>query len=105
MNNYTELVSICKRIAQEIGTMMEVKDYLQFGWSRITFMTDKFGGSYMGVNFNHNTLEAVFCLCAYEGQKVDGIVALVDRVREEKAKMEAARDLEAVYAHINEEYY
>ncbi len=53
--NYTEVVKICTQIACDFRTIVEVKNYPEYRWASICFMTDKFGGVYSILHFSHDT--------------------------------------------------
>ncbi len=97
-------VSICKEIANNLQTMCEVKEYTEYGWAAIAFMTDKFGGTYINLHYDLQTNEIVNWYGHKNARKIEDISFLSDFVRDEMNKELKARDLSAVCDMINAEY-
>ena len=55
INSFNELANICKIIAVGYNTMCEIKEYPQYDFAQICYMTDKFGGTYTILHYDYGT--------------------------------------------------
>lgn len=102
--NFNELTNICKNIASELHTMVEVDDYKEYGWAAIAFMTDKFGGTYINLHFDHKTGEVINWYGHKNARKVETVDQLKMMVKYYMKKELKARDLDGLYDFINSQY-
>ena len=102
--NFNELTNVCKNLASDLHTMVEVSDYTEYGWSAISFMTDKFGGTYVNLHFDHKTGEVVNWYGSKKARKVESIDQLKMMVKYYMKKMLKARDMKALSDFINSQY-
>lgn len=101
---FDKFVSLCQEIAREEDTMIEVKDYPKFGWAAISFMTDRFGGVYVHLHFDHKTRDIVNWYGHDGAVQLESVEQLKNLVRTEKEKLLKVRDLNKVYEMVNAEY-
>ena len=100
--NFNELTNICKNIASDLHTMVEIDDYKEYGWAAIAFMTDKFGGTYINLHFDHKTGEVIYDAIsgAYAGATIDEkysnakITAVVDGATGNLVKLTVEFDID-----------
>ena len=106
MTNMTfeNFVSVCKEIANNLQTICEVKEYPEYGWAAIAFMTDKFGGTYINLHYDFQTNEIVNWYGHKDAREIKDISFLSYFVKNEMEKEMKARDLNAVYNMVNAEY-
>ena len=101
--NFNEFTNICKNIANDLNTMVEVKDYSKHGWAQVVFMTDKFGGTYAIFHFDTNTNEVKM-----QGLVKDTVIRNEEQLRMTVKfnlnKMLENRDITEIYERINDEY-
>ena len=99
-----EIIAKAEQVATKLNTMIEVRDYTEYGdWTSISFMTDKFGGTYVHINLNNETLRMINWFGRPEQTEVDPDF-LEELVRVELAKALKERDLDAIYDQVNAEY-
>ncbi len=101
---FKKFVILCQEIAREQNTMMEVKDYPQYGWASVAFMTDKFGGVYVSLHYDHKTRDVVNWFGHDGAVQLESVEQLKNLVKTEKEKLLQVRDLNKVYAMVNAEY-
>lgn len=102
--NFNELTNTCKNIAKELETMVEVKDYPEYGWGCIVFMTDAFGGDYLILHHDHMTGILTDMYGNSSSQIIDSIEQLEETARTNMEKELASRDLEYISDCINSQY-
>lgn len=105
MKTFEEFRVVCEMIADELHAMIEVKEYREYNWCSIVFMTDKFGGNYASFHYDLRTGVITNWYGYPDEKKINGIGELLKIVQESKEEMERNRDLDAIYDRINEEYY
>ena len=59
INDFEELVILCKSIAKRLQTRVKIQQYPQYGWASISFETDPFGGTYVNLHYDYNTGEVI----------------------------------------------
>jgi len=102
--NFNDFVNICKNIAADLRTMVEVKDYRKFGWASIAFMTDKFGGTYMHLHYDHHNGEVINWFGSKKARRVDNVEQLKMMVKYYMKKELKVRDMKALSEFINSQY-
>lgn len=102
--NYETFVQVCKDIANNLHTMIEVKEYKEYGWASIAFMTDKFGGVYVHLHYDLKTNKVVNWYGQKNEQEVNDISFLSYFVKSERDKLLQKRDLNEIYEQVNSEY-
>ena len=102
--SFNELTSICKNLASELHTMMEVHEYTQYGWAAISFMTDKFGGTYVHLHYDLKTGVVTNWYGSDHARVVETLDQLRMMVKYYMKKMLKARDMKALSDFINEQY-
>jgi len=102
--NYQDLFLSCKVIAACLETIVEIKEYKEYGWANIAFMTDHFGGVYAIFHYDYGTMELRKDYGKEEELDIDRIKTLYDIVKEENEKAMKARDFEALSEFINDQY-
>lgn len=103
-NDYELYVSICERIASDLHTMVQVRDYPQYGWASIAFMTDPFGGTYTHLHYDHATGEVINWYGSDNAQKIEDEAHLRKIVTQGLKYELAHRNLDEVYEAVNDEY-
>lgn len=98
-----EIISKAEQVAAKLNTMVEINDWSEFGWTEISFMTDKFGGTYVHINLNNETLRMINWYGRPEQTEINPDF-LEDFVKVELAKMLKVRDLDSVYEFVNSQY-
>ena len=101
---FDKFVSLCREIAREENTMIEIKDYPRSGWAAISFMTDKFGGVYVHLHFDHKTRDVVNWYGHDGAIELESVEQLKNLVRIGKEKFLKLRNLNKVYKMANAEY-
>ena len=99
-----EIITAANSIANELNTIVEIKDYTELGWTSISFAIDRFGGTYVHINLNNETLKMVNWFGSEREEEVKDIENLKALVMNEKSREEKERDLNEVYNFINAEY-
>ena len=94
----------CKKIAQNLQTIVEIKSYPEYGWASIAFMTNKFGGLYVNLHYDLNTNEVVNWYGEKNERRISDISFLSYFVKEERDKMLSKRNMKKITALINAEY-
>lgn len=102
--NFNEVVNICKSIADELNTMVEVDNYAEYGWASIAFMTDNFGGTYVNLHFDHKTGEIVNWYGSKNARKVENVAQLKMMVKYYMKKELKARNMSELADFINSQY-
>lgn len=103
-DNLQEFVKVCKTIGNNLNTIVDVKDYSQYGWGQVSFMTDRFGGVYVCLHYDMNTKEVVNWYGEKSERRINDISNLSYFVKDEMKKALKERNLDKVYERINEEY-
>lgn len=104
ITSFWELVDVCSRIANELQTMIEVKEYPQYNWGGISFMTDKFGGTYVNLHYDYNTGVVTNWFGSEDAQEIYDEDQLRELVKREMNRMLQDRDLSYIYEMVNSEY-
>ena len=81
--NFNELTNICKNIASDLHTMVEIDDYKEYGWAAIAFINW----------YGHKNARKV--------ETVDQLKMMVKYYMKKELK---ARDLDGLYDFINSQY-
>ena len=102
--SFTELTSICKNIANELHTMVDVNDYSHYGWQNISFMTDAFGGTYINLHYDNNTGVVTNWYGSEHARVIETIDQLKVMVKYYMKKMLKERNMEYISERINDEY-
>lgn len=102
--NFELFVSICKKIAIVLDTICEVKEYKEYGWAGIAFMTDKFGGDYINLHYDIKTNKVVNWFGTKDAKEITDIKDFLNFVKKERDSMLASRNMEEVAELINEQY-
>ncbi len=101
---FDNFVKQCKEIAKNLQTIIEVKEYPQYGWAAIAFMTDNFGGTYVNLHYDLKTNKIVNWYGSKDAREINDISFLSYFVKEEMKKEISKRNLTQVYELINAEY-
>lgn len=105
VTSFREFAEICKQIAYDLHTLVEIREYPQYDWASVIFETDKFGGSYLGLHYDYNTGVVTAEYGTDRAQEIydeDQLRALVKRERD---YMLQHRDMQYISDMINAEYY
>lgn len=102
--NYKDLVFACKCLAAFLQTHVEIKEYNEYGWAQIVFMTDKFGGSYTILHYDFGTGNLRKDFGTDNELDIDCLSTLYKVVKEDLEKMLKERDLDYISECINAEY-
>ena len=102
--SYKNLVEYCEKLAHELHTIMETREYTEFGWASIVFETDKFGGDYVNLHYDLNTGIVTNWYGSDRARVVDNLDQLKMMVKYYMKKMLKARDMNAVSDFINSQY-
>lgn len=92
-----------KEIANILETEFEARHYEQYGYNTYSFMTDRFGGTY--VHFHHDLKTDV--LTDWYGRKEAQVVRLemaMIYVSKKLDEFKKVRNLDEIYEQINAEY-
>lgn len=101
---YIEIQKHLENIAKDLDTMFEAKHYEQYGYSTYSFMTDKFGGTYVHFHCDHKTGVLTDWYGLKKHEKVVPIEMAMVYVSKKLKEMLKARNLDEIYAQINAEY-
>ena len=102
---YDEFVFYCKIIAQELNTRVECDNtHNEYGWARVSFQTDPFGGDYLMLNHYKDTGKVVANFGGEDEQEITSISMLTDLVQKNRDEELAGRNLEKIYEQVNEQY-
>jgi hypothetical protein len=101
---FAELAKICKEIARDLHTIVEVKDYPEYKWGNIAFMTDKFGGVYTNLHFDHKTQVVTNWYGTKQAEVINDTAQLAKVVTKQMQHELKVRDLDSVYDYINSQY-
>lgn len=101
---FESFVKQCKEIANNLQTIIDVKEYPQYGWAAIAFMTDKFGGTYVNLHYDLKTNEVVNWYGHKDERRINDLSFLSYFVKEEMKKEISRRNLSQVYELVNAEY-
>ena len=97
--------AVCKQIAADEHTLIDIRHYDDYGWSNISFETDAFGGCYVNL---HVSLETGKVHNWYGNKEREQEISTLEQLRflvhREKVKMLKARDMKGVADFINSEY-
>lgn len=102
--NFQEFVKVCKTIGNNLNTIVEVKDYSQYGFGQVSFMTDRFGGTYVCLHYDMNNKEVVNWYGEKNERRINDISFLSYFVKDEMKKALKGRNLDEVYESVNAEY-
>lgn len=102
--SFESFSNLCKEIANNLHTMCEVKEYPEYGWAAIAFMTDKFGGTYVNLHYDLKTNEVVNWYGHKDERRINDLSFLSYFVKEEMKKEISKRNLSQVYEMVNDEY-
>ena len=102
--SYKNLVEYCENLAHELHTMMETREYKEFGWSSIVFKTDKFGGDYVNLHYDLNTGVVTNWYGTEHARVIDTLEQLRMMVKYYMKKMLKSRDMNDVSDFINSQY-
>ena len=104
VRSFSLFVSICKLIAQDLHTLEEHREYPEYGWGSVWFMTDKFGGGYAGFHFDTRTNAVTFAKGHPEEEQVTSLERLIEITDTARRRMLKVRDMNAVSEFINSQY-
>ena len=102
--SFNDFVNTCKTIATNLDTMVEIKEYSNYGWGQVSFMTDKFGGTYVCLHFDMKTGKVINWFGHKDAREINDLSFLSYFVKNEMEKMLKARNLKEIYNQINNEY-
>ena len=102
-SNYYEFKNNCKKIAHDLHTMVEVREYNEYGFAAATFMTDKFGGAYANIIYDLGTSK-VYDNFLKENNVFENVESLTEHVDTQRKKMLLKRNLDEVYDFVNSQY-
>ena len=100
--NFNEFSNICKNIAAELDTIVKIKNYENYGFAQVSFMTDNFGGTYAIFKFDHKTKEVKWYEFGNE-KTISDEHQLRMFIKLNLNKMLEERDLDEIYNKINAE--
>ena len=103
-NSFNNFADFSIDLANELHTMIDVKDYPEWGFGVVAFMTDKFGGTYAIFNYDYKKKELKLNENKDQMKIMKNKNVLKNIVMYKKAMMEKNRNLEEIYDRINEEY-
>lgn len=101
---YKDLVFACKCLAAFLETLVEIREYKEYGWVSIVFMTDKFGGSYTNLHYDLGTGNLRKDFGTDKELDIDCLSTLYKVVKEDLEHMLEVRDLDYISECINDEY-
>jgi hypothetical protein len=104
VNSFSLFVSVCKLIAQEEHTLEDHREYTEYGFGRVTFETDRFGGGYASFNFDLKTNAVTYAKGQPEQEEITDLKRLIQIVSTQRKRLLKVRDLKAVAERINAEY-
>ena len=102
--NFNDFASTCKTIAENLHTMVDVKDYSDYGWGQVSFMIDNFGGTYVCLHFDMSTGNVTNWFGQKDAREINDMSFLSYFVKSEMEKMFKARNMQDVCDRINTEY-
>ena len=88
---FEEVCDICKAIANTQHTIVEIHDYPEYNWASIVFMTDKFGGCYLDLHWEHPTQKLILWRHCKEAREVTSVSQLKTLVSYYRSKEEKVR--------------
>lgn len=105
MTKFNQFEAVCKEIANDLHTIVEVREYSEYGYGQVAFMTDHFGGIYVCLHYDMETGKVT----NWYGMKMAKELShnyseLYNLVKHEMKKMLKARDLKEIGELINAEY-
>lgn len=102
--NFNQFRTACEFIARQQHTFVETREYPEYGWASVAFMTDHFGGVYVNLHYDLKTCEVV----NWYGSKMQLAVTTLKQLRElverERVKLLKSRNLAHICEMINAEY-
>ena len=102
--SYSDLVLACKMLAGMLESIVEVKEYTEYGWVSIAFMTDRFGGCYTNLHYDLGTGELSKDYGTDKEFDIDSLCTLYKVVKNDMERMLEARDLDYISECVNSEY-
>lgn len=105
MTKFNQFAAVCKEIANDLHTIVEVREYSEYGWGQVAFMTDHFGGIYVCLHYDMETGKVT----NWYGMKMAKELShnyseLYNLVKHEMKKMLKDRDLKEIGELVNAEY-
>ena len=105
MTKFNQFAAVCKEIANDLHTIVEVREYSQYGWGQVAFMTDHFGGIYVCLHYDMETGKVT----NWYGMKMakelrHNYSELYNLVKTEMERELKVRNLKQVCEFINAEY-
>lgn len=89
---FEEVCDICRAIAREQHTKINIHDYPEYNWASIVFMTDKFGGCYLDLHWEHPTQKLILWRhCKKRAREVTSVSQLKTLVSYYRRKEEKVR--------------
>lgn len=107
MKAFTDIFSFvcaCKMLAKQEHTMIDVREYADYGWTSIGFETDAFGGTYVHLHVDNKTGVVHNWFGSEKEQVIETFAQLCQLVHTEKERMLKARDMQALTDFINDQY-
>lgn len=102
--SFNEFANTCKEIAANLGTIVEVKEYKNYGWGQVSFKNDNFGGTYVCLHFDMKTNKVTNWYGSNHAREISDLSFLSYFVKSEMEKNLKERNQSKVYDMINEEY-
>lgn len=105
INNFDQLVSICKEIVKNYTTHSFVEEhvYTAFGWGSVAIMTDHFGGTYVNLHYKFKTGKVTNWYRDKGEQVIEDVDQLINVIIKSEAAHLKGRDLKAISDRINAE--
>ena len=100
--NFKEFRDFSISIAKQLHTIVKFREYENFKYGIVSFMTDQFGGTYTCLKYNFGDYSKV--IDTFTNEEFDNIPDLIIHITKKKEDMEAKRDLDEIYDEINSEY-
>ena len=101
---YSDLVFACKCLAAFLETQVDIREYRDYGWVSIVFMTDHFGGCYTLLHYDLRTGNLRKDFGTEKELDIDCLSTLYKIVKEDLEHELKVRDMQAVSDFINSEY-
>jgi len=97
--------AVCREIAAQEQTLIEVREYAECGWTGICFETDAFGGCYVNLHVAHDTLKVHnWYRDEKSEQEIMTVAQLRTLVHKEKKRMQKVRCTSELTDFINSQY-
>lgn len=93
-----------QEIAERLHTMVDVKIYTEYNFAQVTYMTDKFGGSYASYHIDLSTGVVTLNYGYNDAHIMSDMNEIEDITMTKMQEMLEKRDLKYISDMINSEY-